>query len=126
MPLKGPRQHKKAFECIGHAEMALPEYTPAHQDVRMRCSKRHACLSTRQHTKGFECITISCVREHDGVPPGCRPTVEFSRRKRAGRDCQKANDLVRAAVGWNVLFGAPVAAAWVVDRLGRPYHPGTT
>jgi len=53
--------------------------------------------------------------------PG-RRTVEFSRRARAQQDPQKANDLVRAAVGWNDLFGAPVEHARVASRMRRP-HP---
>jgi len=40
--------------------------------------------------------------------PG-RRTTEFSRRERAGRSLQKANDLAREAVGWNDLFGAPAS-----------------
>jgi hypothetical protein len=54
-----------------------------------------------------------------------RPTVEFSRRKR-GQCHPKSTDLARAAVGWNDLFGDPVAIARAAKRMSRPHqHPIT-
>ena len=47
------------------------------------------------------------VPSNDGVQPPLRAACHL----------QKTNDLVRAAVGWNDLFGAPVALLRVVDRM---------
>jgi len=50
--------------------------------------------------------TSACARkgsaDHAPQPPTGLP---FSRRERAGRDCQKTNDLAREAVGCNGVFG---------------------
>ena len=54
------------------------------------------------------------------------PTFEFSRRERIQNHRQKPSDLVRAAVGWNAMFGAPVAVVRVAGRMRRPQHPRIT
>jgi len=42
------------------------------------------------------------------------------------KHCQKTNDLARAAVGWNDVFGDPVAIARAADRMCRPHRHRTT
>jgi hypothetical protein len=45
---------------------------------------------------------------------------------RAANACQNTNDLVRAAVGWNAMFGAPASRLRGAYRMRRPPHPGIT
>jgi hypothetical protein len=52
--------------------------------------------------------------------------VEFSRRERAAGHLQKTTDLVREAVGWNDVFGDPVAIARIATRMSRPHLHRTT
>ncbi len=59
----------------------------------------------------------------DGLPPNELP---FSCRERAADHLQKPNDLARAAVGCNGVFGAPVAVMRVASRMRRPHPHGTT
>jgi hypothetical protein len=54
------------------------------------------------------------------MPPNALP---FSRRKRIAKNCQKANDLARAAVGWNGGLGALATHAGLLPACA--HHPGT-
>ena len=72
------------------------------------------CILT-QHSTG-------CQGDGMQAPNG----LPISRRERATRSLQKANDLAREAVGCIGVFGAPVAVARVATRMRRPHRHGTT
>src|SRR6266540_554575 len=100
-----PCQHMMTYECIGHDTMALPEITPAHLGVRMRCSSRYGCRRSRQHTMTLESITISDVRERDSVPLDAAQRLGIQLpRARCTRRLQKRHDLAREAVNCNAVL----------------------
>jgi len=92
------------------------------------CDTAHQALAASLKQPSDQASAMMSNRAASGrhVPSPARPTEKFSRRARTQQHGQNAHDRVRAAVGWNAMFGDPVAVARVAGRMGRPHPYGTT